>query len=151
MDTVQCFLCSDDLCSSTSRINVRGRSSFPIEEEIKKLPISARIDDNTRICPACLRKLRKKKSLEENLQEAIRDLVKNHNPVVSTSVGSSLPRDYFGPNDQSVKSIDTEFVPLFVCTPKKSVLGRSNCSGNGTSCQPKQTEPGVTVGTFICL
>ena len=86
MDTVQCFLCSDDLCSSTSRINVRGRSSFPIEEEIKKLPISARIDDNTRICPACLRKLRKKKSLEENLQEAIRDLVKNHNPVVSMSV-----------------------------------------------------------------
>ena len=31
-------------------INVRGRSQFPIEEELSKLPIAVSIDNKGRIC-----------------------------------------------------------------------------------------------------
>ena len=44
-------------------INVRGRSEFPIEEELSKLPIAVPIDDKSRICKLCLKKLPKQKSL----------------------------------------------------------------------------------------
>ena len=44
-------------------INVHGRSEFPIKEELSKLPIAVPIDDKSRICKLCLKKLRKQKSL----------------------------------------------------------------------------------------
>jgi hypothetical protein len=145
MDEVLCFLCLTNLSSSKSRINVRGRSSFPIEQEIRKLPISPRIDDNTRICPGCLRKLRRKKTIEENLQEAMRDLVKNYNP---DPIGSSLPDDQCATKDNCVPD-HTDFTPLFKSTPTKKSDARSN--GSAGTCQTRQTEPGVTVSKFASL
>ena len=145
MDEVLCFLCLTNLSSSKSRINVRGRSSFPIEQEIRKLPISPRIDGNTRICPGCLRKLRRKKTIEENLQEAIRDLVKNYNP---DPIGSSLPDDQCATKDNCVPD-HTDFTPLFKSTPTKKSVARSN--GSAGTCQTRQTEPGVTVSKFASL
>ena len=66
MYEVVCCLCAVKLEDKASRINVQGRSSFPIEAELRKLPLKLAIDDNTRLCFPCLRKLKKKKSLEEN-------------------------------------------------------------------------------------
>jgi hypothetical protein len=145
MDEVLCFLCLTNLSSSKSRINVRGRSSFPIEQEIRKLPIRPRIDDNTRICPGCLRKLLRKKTIEENLQEAIRDLVKNYNP---DSISSSLPDDQCATKGNCVPD-HTDFTPLFKSTPTKKSDARSN--GSAGTCQTRQTEPGVTVSKFASL
>ena len=55
MYEVCCVLCAAKLKESTSRINVRGRSEFPIEEELRKLPIAVPIDDKSRICKLCLK------------------------------------------------------------------------------------------------
>ena len=129
-EVIICFLCLSNLTSSKSRINVRGRSAFAIEEEINKLPISTSIDDSARICPTCLRKLRRKKTIEENLQEAVRDLVKNHSQVVPVLAPLSLHDDNctskLKPNDL------VPFNPLLTSNPVKK-------------CEKKQNEPGVTV------
>ena len=50
MYEVFCVLCAAKLDVKASRINVRGRSSFPIETELRKLPLKLAIDDNTRLC-----------------------------------------------------------------------------------------------------
>ena len=87
---VVCVLCADKLDQPTSRINVCGRSAFPVETEIRKLPISIYISEETRICVPCLRKLKKRKSLEENLEATTKDLVGTYNSS-STSFNSVLP------------------------------------------------------------
>ena len=122
------------------------RSSFPIEEEINKLPINIRIDDNGRICPGCIRKLRRKKAIEENLQEAIRDLVKNYSP--SALIPLAVPIKQYA---RTVGSVLNEFVPLLNSSPKKQTVSRSNGLEKSTSCQAQNrahTEPGVTVNKF---
>ena len=132
-EVIICFLFLSNLTSSKSRINVRGRSAFAIEEEINKLPISTSIDDSTRICPTCLRKLRRKKTIEENLQEAVRDLVKNHSQVVPVLAPLSLRDDNciskLKPNDL------VPFNPLLTSSPVKKREKIHN-------------EPGVTVSKF---
>jgi len=50
MYKVFCVLCAAKLDNKASRINVRGRSSFPIETELRKLPLKLAIDDNARLC-----------------------------------------------------------------------------------------------------
>ena len=42
-----CVLCASKLIDKNSRINVRGCLSFPIEEEIKNLPLFIEIDNDT--------------------------------------------------------------------------------------------------------
>ena len=69
------FLCAVKLKESTPRINVRGRSEFPIEEELRKLAIAVPIDDKNRICKLSLKKLRKQKSLRDSLQESTEVIV----------------------------------------------------------------------------
>ena len=71
MYEVVCVLCTVKLDGKASRTNVRGHSSFPIETELRKLPLKLAIDDNTRLCFPCLRKLKKKKSAEENFAAAL--------------------------------------------------------------------------------
>ena len=39
MHEVMCVLCPIKLEDKALRINVRGRTSFPVEDELKKLPI----------------------------------------------------------------------------------------------------------------
>ena len=70
MYEVLCVLCAVKLEDKASRINVRGRSTFPIEAELRKLQLNVAIDDSSRVCFPCLRKLKKRKSLEENLTRA---------------------------------------------------------------------------------
>ena len=74
MYEVVCVLCTVKLEDKASRINVRGRSSFPIETELRKLSLKLSIDDNTRLCFPCLRKLKKKKSVEENFAAASEEI-----------------------------------------------------------------------------
>ena len=105
MYEVCCVLCAAKLKESTSRINVRGRSEFPIEEELRKLPIAVLIDDKSRICKLCLKKLRKQKSLRDSLQESAEAIVRTFTQA-SESDSGSLP---------------STFVPLHTCTPKKSI------------------------------
>ena len=137
MYEVFCVLCAVKLDDKASRINVRGRSSFPIETELRKLPLKLAIDDNTRLCFPCLRKLKKKKSLEENFAAASEEIVRNYG--------------------KDIKPMD--FVPSLASTPKKSAsisnVGPTTCTSSApsTSLQPqptpqhkKDTEPGVTVG-----
>ena len=50
MYEVFCVLCAANLDDKASRINVRGRSSFPIETELRKLPLKLAMDDKTRLC-----------------------------------------------------------------------------------------------------
>ena len=45
MYEVFCVLCAVKLDDKASRVNVRGRSSFPIEVELRKLPLKLAIDD----------------------------------------------------------------------------------------------------------
>ena len=78
MCEVLCVLCAVKLEDKVSRINVPGRSTFPIEAELRKLQLNVAIDDSSHVCFPCLRKLKKRKSLEENLASAMEDLVKNH-------------------------------------------------------------------------
>ena len=87
MQQVFCALSAAQLNQSTSRINVLGRSSFPVENEERKLQLNVLIDERTRICISCLRKLKKKKALEENLT-AISD------EIVRTFRGSNRPIDF---------------------------------------------------------
>lgn len=54
MYEVFCVLCAVKLDDKASRINVRGRSSFPIETELRNLPLKLAIDDNTGLCFPCL-------------------------------------------------------------------------------------------------
>ena len=70
MYEVVCVLSTVKLEDKASRINVRDRSPFPVETELRKLPLKLAIDDNTRLCFPCLHKLKKKKSLEENFAAA---------------------------------------------------------------------------------
>ena len=56
---VVCVLCAVNLEDKGSRVNVRGRTSFPIENELRKLPMNVAVDENSRICFPCLRKLKK--------------------------------------------------------------------------------------------
>ena len=74
MYEVFCVLCAVKLDDKASRINVRGRSSFPIETELRKLPLKLAINDNTRLCFPRLCKLKKKKSLEENFATALEEI-----------------------------------------------------------------------------
>ena len=134
-EVIICFLCLSNLTSSKSRINVRGRSAFAIEEEINKLPISTPIDDSARICPTCLRKLRRKKTIEENLQEAVRDLVKNHSQVVPVLAPLSLRDDNCISKLQLKPNDLVPFNPLLTSSPVKKR-------------EKKQNEPGVTVSKF---
>ena len=143
MYEVFCVLCAAKLDDKASRINVRGRSSFPIETELRKLPLKLAIDDNTRLCFPCLRKLKKKKSLEENFAAASEEIMRNYGKAIKP----------------------TDFVPSFTSTPTKSaetsVVGPTTCTSSAprtTFSQPqptpqhrKDTEPGVTVGcSFFC-
>ena len=112
MYEVFCVLCAVKLDDKASRINVRGRSSFPIETELRKLPLKLAIDDNTRLCFPCLRKLKKKKSLVENFAAASEEITRNY-----------------------VKDIKpTDFVPLFASTPTKSaqrsIVGSTTCTSS---------------------
>ena len=145
MYEVCCVLCAAKLKESTSRINVRGRSEFPIEEELRKLPIAVPIDDKSRICKLCLKKLRKQKSLRDSLQESAEAIVRTFTKA-SESDSGSLP---------------STFVPLHTCTPKKSIKAATpnnsslpvvNLSQTSSTCSknPKQTEPkepGVVVSS----
>ena len=139
---VVCVLCADKLDQPTSRINVCGRSAFPVETEIRKLPISIYISEETRICVPCLRKLKKRKSLEENLEATTKDLVGTYNSS-SASFNSVLPNF-------------TEFLPSYVSTPAKP-KATATCTSLQTPAsqtttvptEPKQVEPGVTVSWFI--
>ena len=145
MYEVFCVLCAVKLDDKASRINVRGRSSFPIEVELRKLPIELAIDDNTRLCFPCLRKLKKKKSLEENFAAVTEEITRNCGKDTKP----------------------TDFVPLFASTPKKSAqtsnVGPTTCTSfiaprellqPHTEPQPtpqrkKDAEPGVTVSCFF--
>ena len=142
MYEVSCLLCAVKLDDKASRINVRGRSSFPIETELRKLPLKLAIDDNTRLCFPCLRKLKKKKSLEENFAAASEEIMRNY--------GKDLT--------------PTDFVPSFASTPTKSaqtsIVGPTTCTSLAphTFLQPqptpqhkKDTEPGVTVSCSFFL
>lgn len=130
---VFCLLCFAKLDSAQSRINVRGRSSFPVEAEIRKLPLNIIIDDNTRICFPCLRKLKKRKALEENFAAATEELVRSYGNTSKTK----------------------EFVPSFVSTPTKAGYPSTTTTCTATSSTPrtclpqttqrKEIEPGVTV------
>lgn len=93
-------LCALKLDDKASRINVRGRSSFPIETELRKLPLKFAIDDNTRLCFPCLRKLKKKKSFEENFAAASEDIVRHY----------------------EIDMKPADFVPSFASTPLKSTV-----------------------------
>ena len=137
MYEVVCVLCAVKLEDKASRINVRGCSSFPIETELRKLPLKLAIDDNTRLCFPCLRKLKKKKSLEENFAAVSEEIVRNYG--------------------KDLKAMD--FVPSFASTPKKSapipIVGPTTCTSSAprtlfqpqpTPQQKQDTEPGVTVG-----
>ena len=103
MYEVCCVLCAAKLKESTSRINVRGGSEFPIEEQLRKLLIAVPIDDKSRICKLCLKKLRKQKCLRDGLQESTEAIVHTFRQA---SESGSLP---------------SGFVPLHTCTPKKIV------------------------------
>ena len=81
MYEVLCVLCAVKLKDKASRINVRGHSTFPIEAELRKLQLNVAVNDTSCVCFPCLRKLKKRKSLEENLASATEDLVKNHADV----------------------------------------------------------------------
>ena len=137
MYEVFCVLCAVKLDDKASRINVRGRSSFPIEVELRKLPLKLAIDDNTRLCFPCLRKLKKKKSLEENFAAISEEIVRSNGKVTK----------------------HTDFVPLSTSTPTKSAQSSIVGPTTSTSFAPrailqpqptpqhkKDSEPGVTVG-----
>jgi len=134
MYEVSCVLCAVKLDDKASRINVRGRSSFPVESELRKLPAKLAIDDNTRLCFPCLRKLKKKKSLEENLAVASEEIMRNYGKE-------------FRP---------TDFVSSFASTPTKSaqtsVAGPTTCTSlaphtlmqrHPTPQHKKDAEPGA--------
>ena len=143
MYEVFCVLCAVKLDDKASRINVRGRSSFPIEVELRKLPLKLAIDDNTRLCFPCLRKLKKKKSLEENFAAVTEEITRN-----------------CGKNTKP-----TDFVPLFASTPTKSAqtsnVGPTTCTSfiaprellqphtQPTPQRKIDAEPGVTVSCFL--
>jgi len=91
-------LCATKLDNKASRINVRDHSSFPIETELRKLPLQLAINDNTHLCFPCLRKLKKKTSLEENFATASKEIMRNYG--------------------KDIKPMD--FVPSFTSTPRKS-------------------------------
>ena len=73
MHEVVCVLCAVKLDDKASRVNV----NFPIEVELRKLPLKLVIDDSTRVCFPCFRKLKKKKSLEENFATTAEESVRN--------------------------------------------------------------------------
>ena len=145
MYEVFCVLCAVKLDDKASRINVRGRSSFPIEVELRKLPLKLAIDDNTRLCFPCLRKLKKKKSLEENFAAVTEEITRNCGKDTKP----------------------TDFVPLFASTPTKSAqtsnVGPTTCTSfiaprellqphtepRPTPQRKKDAEPGVTVSCFF--
>ena len=49
-------LCAVKLDDKASAVNLRGRTSFPIELELTKLPLKLAINDSTRMCFPCHRK-----------------------------------------------------------------------------------------------
>ena len=137
MHEVVCVLCAVNLDDKASRVNVRGRTSFPIEVELRKLPLKLVIDDSTRVCFPCFRKLKKKKSLEENF----------------ATIAEELVRKFKNDSESMV------FVPSFASTPTKVVQPfrePTTCTSSTPRTfwppQPtppqrdKLTEPGVTVG-----
>lgn len=132
---VVCVLCTVKLDEPNSRINVCGRSSFPVEIEIRKLPINVPIDEETRICVPCLPKLKKRKSLEENLESATEELVRTY------SKSCAVKPDDFSP---SCASTPAKAKQPTTCT---SSMQRTCFPPQTTTApkEPRQIEPGVTV------
>ena len=137
---VFCALCAAKL-EDSSRINVRGRSSFPVEYEIRKLPIGIIIDECTRICLPCLRKLKKRKSLEENFAAITEEIVRNFRssvqpqglmvPIIATPTKGQQP------------------TPRASSTPHRAPTTCASTSTPASTMQPRQLEPGVTVSRLI--
>ena len=134
---VVCVLCAVKLEDKGSRVNVRGRTSFPIENELRKLPMNVAVDENSRICFPCLGKLKKRKSLEEQFAATTEELVQNHGNVIRRK----------------------EFEPSFASTPTKSKQLSNNPATSTpraglsppSTLQHKNAELGVTVGFFLYL
>ena len=114
MYEVCCVLCVAKPKESTSRINVRGRSEFPIEEELRKLAIAVPIDDKSRICKLCLKRLRKQKSLRDSLQESTEAIVQSFRLASESESGSLIRSPSRVHSDKIDKSSETQ-QQLFTC------------------------------------
>lgn len=142
MQQVFCALCAAQLNQSTSRINVLGRSLFPVENEVRKLQLNVLIDEHTRICISCLRKLKKKKALEENLtaisDEIVRTFRGSYRPIdfVPSSVTCSTPTKAGQPTTGTCLDLPT---PRTLWSPFETPTTSMQ------SLQSKQIEPGVWV------
>ena len=108
-----------------------------MKTELRKLPLKLAIDDNTRLCFPGLRKLKKKKSLEENFAAASKEIVRNYGIDMK-------PADFVPSFDStSTKSAQTSIVGPTTCT---SSAPRTFLQPQPTPQHKKDTEPGVTVG-----
>ena len=139
-----CALCTTQLDQSTSRINVLGHSLFPVETEVRKLQLKILIDERTRICISCLRRLKKKKALEENLT-AISD------EIVRTFRGSNRPIDCV-PSSVSTPTKagqPTTCPSLNIPTPHTLWSSFQTLTTTMQSLQSKQIEPGVCLSFFL--
>ena len=142
MYEVSCALCAVELDDKAPRINVRGRSSFPIESELRKLPVKFAIGDNTRLCFPCLHNLKKKKSLEENLATASEEIMQNYGKDIRPT--DSVPS--FA--STLTKSAQTSIVGPTTCT---SLAPHTLLQHQPTPQHKKDTEPGVTVSCSFFL
>ena len=145
LQQVFCALCAVKLEQTTSRVNVLGRSSFPVEAEIRKLPLRFEIDEHTRICLPCVRKLKKRKALEENLAAVSEEIVRTFNSSVRSK--EFVPRSVSTPTKERQPTTSNFSTPRTTTPPSFS----SSFQTPTTTVQSKQIDPGVTVSWFVLL
>ena len=96
---VCCVLCA-------AKLEESGRSEYTIEEELNKLSIAVLIDDKSRICKLCFKRLRKRKSFREGWQGSTEKIVHTFSRALSQARESA--------------SLPSSFVPLYTYTTIKS-------------------------------
>lgn len=90
-----CVLCSKDIVKHTERYLVAGKGKFHVEESLKSLPFAVR-SSSKHICKQCLAKLKKRKSLRDQLLEIEKEIenVYQAKDLVSKRRSEDIEIDY---------------------------------------------------------
>ena len=83
--------CKTTVDDESPRVNVQVYSLFPIEAieaELRKLLLNLQIDDGTPARFPCLRKMNKRKSLEESLGVTTKQIVRTYGSAIRRNLSS---------------------------------------------------------------
>ena len=116
-----------------------GHTSFPIKDELRKLPMNVVIDDSSRICFPCLPKLKKRKSLEEKFVATTEVFILNYGKAIRGKESEpSCARTQRNQRNCRITLQTLTSMPR-MCLPPQTTL------------QNKNAEFGAMVGYFLYL